>query len=267
MPPQAYPCADKPHKDFATSVLTGSHMHHFPTTLTLLLCILFVFPIMVTYNIGEDLQVKYWISDHLRVVLILPFVFAGAHLVHVIRGRPSRVLAVLCTIGTCALILYCADVVLMGANQIASMMAAKDCNTFAKKRHLEDEWQSARLFYDECMKSTAADYNKSISQATAFYRIQDCTGYKEELKNHPQWAYLAATEEQNLCSGWCTVGERLWTYHNTKDSCSVTVSQHMVDLVQPTMWKVAVYTLVCFVCASFKLLTIGSFLHRHGIEW
>jgi len=251
----------------ASSTMSSSSSYLFPWFFTFLCFVLFASPIMLTYFLGQDMQVRYWISDQLRVVLLLPLLYIFTQLCQSLKRAPSRILACICLVGSCAFFLVLGDLILLSASQKANALQAKDCNTDLDKQQLELQWQNAELFYSQCMSETAASTASSLEVSYSLYRIQDCVGYSEQLDKNPAWPYLGALEQNYNCGGWCTPSQPLWTFKAVKDSCSLAVADVLHNKVKRTMFMVLGYSAVVLLVVSVGLIQAGPILRSHGVAW
>lgn len=245
-----------------------SMSNKFPLLFTIFCFTTFIIPVWLVYSVGGDIQVTFWITGLTPCVLILPFLYLFTHVWHIMQGKPSRNLVVVCLIGSCMLLMILSDMVLLEAYSLANKFAASDCNTFAGKSNLQTEYLAATAFYDGCILNTAKLTDVSQTKAEGMYNIQDCSGYADQLTYYPGWPYLESMEKKYHCSGWCTASHRgMWTFAMTKDSCSATAADLMYNKVQFTMLQVVVYTTVCLGFVSIMLMLAGPVLRERGVAW
>eukprot|EP00928_Gymnodinium_smaydae_P021887 TRINITY_DN18574_c0_g1_i1.p1 TRINITY_DN18574_c0_g1~~TRINITY_DN18574_c0_g1_i1.p1 ORF type:complete len:593 (-),score=107.51 TRINITY_DN18574_c0_g1_i1:35-1813(-) len=248
-------------------MVTSLFTRRAPWLFTLLCVVLFASPIMLTLRLSQDMQVRYWISDQLACVLVLPVLFAITQLVHTRKRAPNRVLVCLCLAGSCVFLLLLGDVVLLSAYRKANSLVAKDCATDESKRQLQLQWQNAQIFYRNCMEETAAMTGTQPEVAYSLYRIQDCEGYSGQLVTNPAWPYLGALEQTYQCGGWCTRSQPLWTFKSVKDSCSSTVADVLYNKVQWSMLQLISYTAIVLCFVSVVLIQAGPILRSYSIAW
>lgn len=238
-------------------------MEMFPSLFTTFCFAVFGTPIVLCHHVGRDPQVLFWIGDYIDWVLFLPLLFVWAHIYHVIFRVPSKFVMVICLIGSCVVILYACQHVMLDAYDNANAFTAIDCDTFPQKMELQRSWEAAHTFYDNCMTEMADEMDITYESAATMYRIEDCADYVTQLGRNPDWGYLAELEEQHLCSGWCERGEAIWTLSETRDSCSSTVGDIMHSQIRFTMLQVLVYTFVVLFVISVMLVTLGPTLWRY----
>lgn len=234
---------------------------------TLLCILLFGLPIWIIDRIGKDMQVKYWITDMLFIVWLLPCLYILTHIVHSKRSNPSRTMVIICLIGSCIWLLILGDFVLVKAYSRANVLISKDCTSDLAKSYLQVQWENAQVFYQNCMEETALSTGSSLEVAYSLYRIQDCQGYLGQLVANPAWPYLGALEDEYQCGGWCLRKQPLWTFKSVKDSCSATVADVLYTKVQWFTLQVVVYSTIVLVLVSFALIQTGPILRSHSIEW
>lgn len=231
----------------------------FPLMFTLVVSLLYVIPIWILYNTGQDPEVMRWITTKLWVVLILPALYAITHAVHFCSSGPNRILVTLCLVGSGMLLFCLSELVLLRAYSAGIAFVSKDCDTFAGKKELEDSWKAAQAFYSDCT---------SASPATAApLLISNCTGYGTSLEANPDWAYLARLENEHRCSGWCTRSPPMWTMAAVKDSCSTVLGDIMLGGVQPSMVQITIHSILCLGLSAVLLLVVPPILRSHGCDW
>lgn len=239
----------------------------FPTLFTIFIMALFIIPIWLTYSVGRDGQVRYWIGSYCSTVLLLPICYLILHVVHLYQARPSKPGMIICLLGSCFLLLLVADYTLLEAYGLGNLLMSKDCVSFEHKRVLQEEWLSAKAFYNSCMQATAAKSGITFDAAVSLYRIEDCLEYENLKASYPDWEYFAKLEETYSCSGWCTHDQPLWTFKAVKDSCSQVVADVMFNKVEWGMTQVVVYTILALGFTAVFLLAAGPIFQSTGISW
>uniref|UniRef100_A0A7S1WUW1 Uncharacterized protein n=1 Tax=Alexandrium catenella TaxID=2925 RepID=A0A7S1WUW1_ALECA len=243
-------------------------MRVFPAMFSFFCLATFSMPIWITYHIGNDENVKQWISTRIWLVLLLFIPYAVAHLIHHVKGHPVRLVLVTCLVGSSVVLLLIGDCVLLEAYKKANAFSAQDCDTFPGKRSMERELEEARAFYANCAAKKAAAFDLTFAQAVMQYRIQSCPEYADLVATkHPDWAYLGFLEDSYRCSGWCKEEEPMWTFAATSDSCSSAVADVLFNKIQWSTMQVVLYTIVVLGFVSTTLITIGPILIKLGIEW
>lgn len=253
--------------DFGVKFVSRFFTKRLPWLFSLLCLLLFSAPVGLTYRMSQDMQVRYWITDELRVILVLPLLYVMTQWVHYKQQRPNRILICICLAGSCAFLLLLADLVLLSSYHKANALSAKDCNTDVEKKALQLQWQNAQTFYQSCMAETASKSGSNPEVAYSLYRIQDCEGYRDQLGVNPAWPYLGALEQEYQCGGWCVRSQPLWTFKGVKDSCAMTVADVLYNKVQWSMLQVIAYTTVVLGFVSAVLVQVGPILRSHNIEW
>jgi len=238
-------------------------MTMFPALFTAFCFATFITPIILSYHIGRDAQVIFWIGDYISWVAYLPLLYVWAYAYHSIYRLPSKMVMVVCLIGSCVTLLILSDRVLLAAYDRANEFAARDCDTFPTKRELQREWDIAGTYYANCVAAAAEETGMTYETAYASYRIRDCPDYEAQLAQHPHWEYLGQLEEQQQCSGWCDRAQPLWVRGDVRDSCSAVVGDIMMNKVQWTMMQVLVYTITVLGIVSVLLVAVGPQLWRY----
>lgn len=244
-----------------------------PAALFTSVCIaLFVVPGYLTYRVGQDANVRYWIGDYFDVVVVLPCLYLAAHLLHLCRGGLVRSTVFVCLVGSAGLLLGLGNVVLLAASSFGSAFLARDCYALPQKQALQVEWEAARDYLASCATDFASKKNVTYAHALDRLRIGDCPGYAARVAEQHvlSWPYLQVLEESYLCSGWCAESSSsIWTFQSTHGACSPVVADILVRRIQLTMLQVSVYCLVV-VLSAVPLAVLGApaWLTRHsGFVW
>jgi len=238
-----------------------------PWFYTLLCFILFASPIGHTYSLSQDMQVRYWITDRLAVVLLLPALYAAVQFWQAANCRIMRPLVGLSLIGSCVFLFFLGDMAILRSAKVENSLVSQDCETDLEKHKIQIQWQNAYLFYQQCMEKTFEQTGTSLEVSYGLYRIQDCAGYTDQLYANPAWPYLGQLEEKYNCGGWCKRGQPLWTFKPVKDSCSTTVADVLSNRVQFGMSQVLLYMLLVVIFCSLVLIQAGPIMRSHGIKW
>jgi len=241
----------------------------FPILFSFFCLATFSVPIWTMYHIGEDINVKHWITTKVWRVVFLFVPYVAAHAIHTIKGRPLRLVLVTCLVGSCIVLMLLADSVLVSAHALAEQLASQDCNTFVRKRDTELAWQRALSFRTLCARKKAKEEGLTEVQAAVKYRVHECEGYTDLVPDNPDWLYLEALEKSYRCGGWCNRGPALWVPSTgaTPDSCGSAVADVMLNKVQWTALQVIIYTTGTLAFVSTALLVMGPLFARMGIEW
>lgn len=241
----------------------------FPAAFSLCILIVFIWPILATYHMAVDESVAYWIGSYGKIALLLPLIFAVTHVVHISLGRPSKPAVLTSLVVPCVVLLVLGDVVLSSSYNWTFALSSNDCNTFAGKQELQNAWDAAYSVYSTCIEETVKKHPQlSESKAFRLYRLQECEEYETELKKHEAaWTYLRHVEDTYACSGWCTTAKPIWTFEDTMDSCSTTVSQVFSTKVQRVSWQIIIYIVFVLVCGSLALVFFGPMIRGKGMKW
>jgi len=241
----------------------------FPLLFSFFCLATFSVPIWTMYHIGEDINVKHWITTKTWYVLFLFVPYMAAHAIHTAKGRPVRTVLVSCLVGTCIVLLLLADGVLVSTHSLAEELASQDCISFVRKRDTELVWQRALSFHTLCARKKAKEEGLSEAQAAVKYRIHECEGYIDLVADNPDWTYLEAVEKMYQCGGWCNRGPALWvpSLGPMLDSCSRAVADVMLNNIQWTTMQVIIYTTGSLAFVSTTLLVMGPLFAKMGIVW
>lgn len=252
-------------KDF---IMAQRVLNVFPVGFLLFCVAMFVMPIYLVLNVGEDPTARQWFPHLTRIVIVLPVLYFITLLVHQFKGRPSRVLVTLSLIGSCLVLLIISNILLMEAYEMTPMFAAEsDCMSWQPKREMQGSWELARTYYATCAQDLAKKNNITFAAAVSQYRIQDCPKYNEDVTLHPDWAYLDYLEATQWCSGWCTAGQSIWTKQRVQDACSPVVAQVIHDKMVWPLKQVCFYSVFTIAVASVVIVSIPRVLAEYGIDW
>merc|ERR1719401_210597 len=259
-------------QDVVESLTTVSpeSLRMFPAGFLMFCFGIFSVPYALVVHLNGDPTVQMFLPQFAWVVFVLiPVLCVLTYFVHSMRqGRPSRFFITASLILSCVLLLILSDTWLLQAYQQAPAFAASsDCESWPEKRHMQEEWKSARGFYATCMAEKSKKEGISFAAAVTTYRIQDCSDYSKELAQHPEWAYLGHLEDTQNCAGWCEPDQPMWTKGVAKDACSPVVAEILRDKVAWCTRQVLFYTLITLMVISVILITIRPLLEKYGIEW
>jgi len=242
-------------------------LRYFSLLFTLFCFALFAMPIWIMFTVSHDPNLRLWITDSLWVVLFLPALYLLTYLVHLVGGVPNKMLILLSTVGSCAVLLLLANGVVFRAWRVGGELAKSDCATSPVKQDMEEQWQAARAFFHNCIANTAASTGASIDELPDLYHIDSCSGYKEQLPIYPYWPYFALLEVEQYCAGWCTPGPPLWSSTVSKDPCAPIIADVMYLKIQRSMTQVIIYTFIAFGIVLMFIALIGPMLAKYGIGW
>jgi len=231
----------------------------FPTAFTICTLLLFTSPLVKCIDLAFDTDCSFWMGHAPQVCAFVPLVLiSGAHAVHVVRGRPSRLAVVVSLIGS-SLVLLVLFMRYMGRGmELGTRFISNDCRTFPSKYKLEGEWQAARAFHEACIEKSGV----------AHVMIEDCTGYQDDLKKHPEWHYLASLERRHLCGGWCDVGPQLWGFEDTPGvPCSHIVGDVMWAKVERLGTQLFFFFLIVLTITTFVLVYLGPHIRALDVDW
>lgn len=243
-------------------------MSNFQAMFTLFCFVLFVVPAWLVFHVGSDPEVLHWITRAAKSVIALPILIVVTHVVHHFTGRPNRILILLCTVGSAALLLIVGDMILMGSYTLINQLVADDCSTFPGKAEVELEWQNAKTFYASCVSDLAANSsgNLTFQDAVVQYRIQSCPDYEQQLEANPQWPYLEQLEDRYACAGWCARGLPLWSFKEATGPCAPAVAQILNEKVAWAMLQVVVLSIAALGVLGIGLISAAPALRKYGVE-
>lgn len=240
---------------------------YFPFLFTAFCIGTWIVPIWVMYHVGQDVNVTHWVTDLLQYTPWLLAVYAVAHIMHAMTGGPARLPMIVCTVGSCVVLLLLANWILIESQRLGNVFAADDCSSFEGKHRLEDQWQQARSYYSDCVDKLSVNQDIAFEAAVSKYRITDCPNYYADVADaHPDWVYLGQLEELYHCSGWCSEEKALWTLKPTKDACSAAVAQTMGTKIRWGMMQVMFYNITVLCVVSIFLVLATPALQRYEKE-
>lgn len=239
----------------------------------------FVIPIwLLSYVIASEYQVTYWISEDLKKVMYLWVLYLGTHIYHLHHGAPSKPLIVFNFLCSCLVLLFVGMYVSAAALSLAEdLEPTVSCASSGRGFGVEMEWQFAREFYVTCMVATANESAwLSFDQAVAKYRMPHCALYAtlsgiESDQTYggvyPEWRYLADTESEFNCAGWCVAAKQpLWTFEATKDGCATAVAERMRNTVHRAAMQVVIYSLIALASSPLLWRAAIPVMREFGAE-
>lgn len=245
----------------------------FPSMFTFSCLLVFLPPIMMTVQLGNDLNVVRWIGPWCQFAVLIPFLFFFGHLIHIKMRHPYKPVVLGCLFIPCAVLLGLNDAVSTVASQKADQLLSRDCRNDNAKLHLEQSWLTAYKLYAICVAEafgTGPNRNATTSSGLPLstFRLQDCSQYTAEFKaSEEDWNYLRQLEDLYSCSGWCNYEPSLWTSSRTTDSCSRAVGQAFKAKVVRLSNQAMLYTVAVLVASSVMFIRIGPALHKRGVMW
>lgn len=247
----------------------------FPGIFTLGAAAMFGSPVMTGLSMAHDTSVRYWIGTFAWVVIIIPILLLGCHLVHHYHGRP-RFIPVLLSTCVPALIIICVGYVHSAPiGNVSNRLFSTDCTTYQEKFHLETAHAVAQRLLNTCIGRVSMEMNITVRQASHIIELRDCSEYQnyhnpgggsETLGNwQREWAFLESLEGELSCSGWCYPSRTLWGPNIVmRDLCTNTaavVLESRVNHWASRMFTVGVLQLILSAGAIF---TIQEILNRMG---
>lgn len=246
----------------------------FPLLFTLVCCLLFLFPTTVLLDIGWDPIVAYWHPSGRMMTLLLvfvPLVIAGAHVIHVRRMMPVKKVVVIAVFAPAAIIIIMADVFYELSWRKAQDLADRNCDSIQSKRDLQASWEVAYYIYDSCLNQTNAASGYSRAQLQANFRLPDCEDYTIASYEHSNykhdWLYLAHLEKTLGCSGWCYPGQQLWVTQAVKDDCSSSVANGFFYFVKDRSMQILLTMTATLVVLTVLVLLISAPMRSAGFDW
>lgn len=219
---------------------------------------------MLMLLFGPPIVFCAWMSTHPSTVFwvgLNGFWGAFVSLIWVLLGHHTlasgwlnkRTVTVLVFVIPSFVLLYVAKEHKMVALQTYDMLLAQDCNSFAKKAHLQQAWENALQLHSACV-----DYQVNVTGAPredveTMTQVSRCPGYVKSYRLWAkEWDYLQKLEEREDCSGWCSVHAPLWTVSPRdsrqswmpRESCTQVAASILKAKVFRTSEQVIAYCLV-----------------------
>lgn len=240
----------------------------FPTAFTFICFVAFGPPVVSALVLAQDPSVRYFVGRWGLLALMVPLLLIVCHLLHLKEGRPRRVIVLISTITPCILFIIIGNVHAVVAGDLASRLYSTDCTTFDVKRELNKEWLAAEEAYTACLGETVPHLGLTVDDSLKLFRLHHCKEYPTNFTEHREaWAYLRELEEHQACSGWCTVGTRLWSYNNPHDSCSVAAATVLDFKIRRISVRMITYTAFALVVILITLLLVGPVIRQAGSDW
>lgn len=232
----------------------------YPFTFAFLSTLVYLGAIIKMGQIADNFNVKQWIGTWPFFIAYLPIAFIViAYFIHWSKRTPSKLAALIGLIGPSVLLFVGAYQVSSSAIKLSGAFGSNDCITSQPKYQMSVAWKAAESFMKTCKSPV-----KGFKPVT----IDECSGYKDELKKHPDWNYLASIEGKTGCGGWCTPAKPLWVFsHGVQDPCSAAAGQALgTEVLHPAM-QVAIYGVAVLFLATVGIAIVGDKLGKQGIDW
>lgn len=209
----------------------------FASSLTCALFCVFMYPMLTTWHLAADENVRFWIGWYPLWSLLLPVGWILAHFYHVSIGQGKRSVLMSCVIIPCVVFFLIGGSVLFQATHVVDGLLTADCPHFRAIRPVEQAFQDAAAVLDKCQEEKP----EAI--------LQNCQQYIDEydLDNHArQWQYLEFVEANYNCHGFCKARqEGLWSRGAvTNDACAVSVASVLRGRVQHAAWQLMMYNII-----------------------
>lgn len=247
----------------------------------LLLCLaIFGAPMLAIFRLAREPSVQYWVGPWGYLTGVIPVLMAVSYYVHVSAHRPRLIPVVFSTVIPSIILIAIANIHLSCTSAVANMLVSSDCVTYKEKNTIQSAWLIADRLYDECLNRTATQHGLSYQEGLKLFRFNECLEYQasytenedaktfDEYADHrPIWEFLRGLEQQESCGGWCEEARPLWTFQETKDSCSLACGAGLVNKVKPVAVQLLTYSFLVLILSIVGIRYIGKELHKHGMEW
>jgi len=245
---------------------------HWPHYYTLACLALFSAPVTAVLHLAEDASVEFWIGNWGYAALLVPWLLALCHLYNSQVGELRMLPVIYSTVVPCIVLGVIANVHIALSTGYALQLLSKDCTTWKGKRDLQSSWTQAATLYERCVNRTTAEHGLRFVDGLAFIRLQDCAEYAVQTPDiwagqRESWRYLQRMELEHECSGWCYHTVALWSFQGTKDACSVTAGNVMIERVKWVSHRHLCYALVSGLTCIFAIMAYGSRMRAKGREW
>lgn len=230
--------------------------------------LLFLYPICLLIYVCRDWNIKLWVARNFVAwwLLLLPLAYLIIYVIHWCRGQTYKTVVVLTLLVSSATLFLASCLMMSTATWAWVSLAATDCETWTEKRDLEIAYRAASTFFDNCIAEKVARTHATSAEALEVMRIEDCSGYDDQLDTYPDWKYLDYLETNLHCGGWCTAKSiSLWSFSTPKDSCSDAVAYLVREKGEGVFFLVTAYALVVLAFTSFILLLGSPLLVRLGM--
>jgi len=240
----------------------------FPGALTFFSLSVFSSPIISSWDLYNDVSIRYWIGDASIVAFIcVPLLVILCHVGTLALRRPSFHLVLLGTMLPAIIMLVVGYMHYTPLGGITSRLLSTDCVTFEEKFNLETAYRVANNVFEDCAARGSNVTSMNPNDIKRNLLIQDCTNYhdKEYDQFRDRWQYLHQLEKDQDCSGWCYESEiNLWTSpHVLRDSCSTTAATALSGkanrLAKRMVFTAFVGVLICGIVLVFAVEIFARF--------
>lgn len=254
------------------------HQGLFPFMFTLSALAIFASPVITGVRMAIDPSVNYWIGTWAWIVLAIPALLLGSHLIHLWNGRP-RFFPVLMSTVVPSLLIIIVGYGHSTLNGVSNRLLSTDCTTYREKFRIESAHRIAEQVMNSCITRVASETSISEAQARAIVRVQDCAEYRQydtaswgraqHGDFHKEWAYLQRLEEEQTCSGWCNAGPTLWAPGGAvqRDICTNTAAAVLEGQVGRWASRILCLGIVELLMSVLTIFLIQEALNKMGIEW
>lgn len=179
----------------------------------------FVPPCVVSIQLGSDPDVGFWLGRFAIGTICVPFIVLIAHVLHLsMLRKPQMCKKIMFATALIPSIWFCCvgGIYMSSADYHASRFRTGGCG-LVEAGQLQDAYEKAQALRNTCV----ARLTKSNGNVPLPYNppVTMCEEYAEALEKDStmsgglswRWSYLAHTEVNHICSGFCTPGPALWT--------------------------------------------------------
>lgn len=222
--------------------------------ITLIVAVLFFFPVAMMFYLHSKPAVKYWLGDWtFFAALAVPIWILLCHFMLVKRALKKKLFAVLVIVFPAAFLAGVSQVQAWQFRETGAALLAFDCQSFLQKASIERSWVAASYLKANCTSALLKATGASPGQVSVVLDFEDCPGFAENKAFYGKdWQYLKHLERDYHCGGWCYPQPQIWMKQtNVHDSCSSAASRTMLANVSTIGIQVAVYSgvMLVIVCA------------------
>lgn len=231
---------------------------------TLVAFVIFSGPIVVSITLATDNDVAYWIGTYGYFAILVPVFLFGQHVYHLwmLRNhRLTRYVFLLTPLLPAALFMFIGGTYMSRGKYLYGQLKSDDCHASSsvpEKHWLQVAYEEARDGWEKCVErkkldnrgvplrriptlQSCSEWDAMVDNVTTIvpwkgYRLASNSMRVRDPSNLPRWQYLANSEINHMCSGFCEGGPALWTISQKLGSegsgCAEIVAFRFVSVMQ-----------------------------------
>jgi len=224
---------------------------------TFVLFALYSAPTVIAVRLGFDTDNVYWIGRLGLFVLAMPVFFVMQHLAHIYwlqtRGAPKSSILLWCVLGPALVFCLIGGVYKVNGSFLYGQLGKENCaggRAIPEMRRLDQAYGEALGIYNACWARLISlngglplPQKPLLQECSEWAVAEDMSNLKPwkgyetsyslrtaNLWGH-EWSYLASSETNHFCGGFCVAGQQLWSGLSTEtDACGPLIARKMLNV-------------------------------------